>query len=86
VSVPKGLGRGRTPVMALDLVLIPKVGVMGGAIASCVAYVTSTTVLLLCLRSVTRSYGAAAENPRLSHRPGIAEALAERARALETRR
>jgi O-antigen/teichoic acid export membrane protein len=51
---------GLPVTVALDLLLIPHFGVMGAAVASTAAYVTTTGVLVACFRAVTRAEGRAA--------------------------
>jgi O-antigen/teichoic acid export membrane protein len=54
------VGAGLPVTVALDLLLIPHFGVMGAAVASTAAYVTTTGVLVACFRVVTRAEGRAA--------------------------
>jgi Na+-driven multidrug efflux pump len=42
----------------LDLLLIPTFGVIGAAVASAIAYMTTTIVLIACYRSVAASHGS----------------------------
>ena len=48
-------GAGLVVTVTLDLLLIPRFGVIGAAVASCFAYLTTTAVLLLFFRSVTHA-------------------------------
>jgi O-antigen/teichoic acid export membrane protein len=54
------VGAGLPVTVGLDLLLIPHFGVMGAAVASTAAYVTTTGVLVACFRVVTRAEGRAA--------------------------
>jgi O-antigen/teichoic acid export membrane protein len=49
------LGAGLPVTVALDLLLIPPFGVTGAAVASAVAYLVTTGVLLACFRVVSRA-------------------------------
>ncbi|MFL5800069.1 MAG: oligosaccharide flippase family protein [Actinomycetota bacterium] len=49
------LGAGLVVTVALDLLLIPRFGVLGASVASCCAYWTATLVLVLLFRSVAHS-------------------------------
>ena len=46
---------GLVVTVTLDLVLIPRIGVMGAAIASCFAYLTTTAMLLVFFRVLTHA-------------------------------
>jgi len=46
---------GLATTVGLDLVLIPRYGLLGAAVASCVAYAVTTAALLACFRLVTRA-------------------------------
>jgi lipopolysaccharide/colanic/teichoic acid biosynthesis glycosyltransferase/O-antigen/teichoic acid export membrane protein len=48
------MGAGATITVALDVVLIPRLGAMGGAITSAVTYLTTTVLLTLLARRVAR--------------------------------
>jgi O-antigen/teichoic acid export membrane protein len=50
-----GMGIGVAVTVALDLLLIPRFGATGAAIASTAAYLTTTAVLAVCYVMVTRS-------------------------------
>jgi O-antigen/teichoic acid export membrane protein len=56
-SIATGVGLAVTVV--LDLLLIPQHGLMGAAVASCAAYLTTTAGLLCCFWLVARSVPAA---------------------------
>jgi O-antigen/teichoic acid export membrane protein len=45
---------GLATTVCLDLLLIPRHGLLGAAIASCAAYAVTTVALLACFRLVTR--------------------------------
>jgi O-antigen/teichoic acid export membrane protein len=47
------VGSGLVVTLALDLALIPPFGIVGAALASTVAYLTTAAVLLLFFRAVT---------------------------------
>jgi O-antigen/teichoic acid export membrane protein len=49
-----GIGAGVVVTVVLDLLLIPRHGAVGAAVASSAAYLTTTGVLLLAFRLVTR--------------------------------
>jgi O-antigen/teichoic acid export membrane protein len=49
------MGTGVVVTVALDALLIPRVGAVGAAIASSTAYLTTTAVLLACFWSTTRT-------------------------------
>lgn len=49
-----GMGAGLILTFSLDLVLIPRYGAIGGAITSCVTYLTTTCVLVALLRHFTQ--------------------------------
>ncbi|HLW16060.1 MAG TPA: oligosaccharide flippase family protein [Actinomycetota bacterium] len=60
-------GAGVVVTISLDLVLIPRLGVKGAAIASTVAYLTTSAAHLWFFRVATRSHGARApEAPPLA--------------------
>ncbi|MEP7060183.1 MAG: oligosaccharide flippase family protein, partial [Actinomycetota bacterium] len=66
------LGGGLVMTVILDVTLIPRYGVMGAAIASAVAYTTTTIVLILCLRWVAArpaSELTASRGPRTADDP-----------------
>jgi O-antigen/teichoic acid export membrane protein len=67
------IGAGLPVTVALDLLLIPPFGVMGAAVASTAAYVTTTAVLVAMFRAVTRSR---ARNTS-ARAVGVAESQAE---------
>jgi O-antigen/teichoic acid export membrane protein len=46
---------GLATTVGLDLVLIPRHGLLGAAVASCAAYAVTTAALLACFRLVTRA-------------------------------
>lgn len=48
------IAAGLVATVALDLLLIPRFGVTGAAVASTVAYLTTAVVLVACFRVVTR--------------------------------
>jgi O-antigen/teichoic acid export membrane protein len=50
-----GMGIGVAVTVALDLLLIPRFGATGAAVASTAAYLTTTVVLTVCYLLVTRS-------------------------------
>jgi O-antigen/teichoic acid export membrane protein len=50
-----GMGIGVAVTVALDLLLIPRFGAIGAAVASAAAYLISTAVLALCYMRVVRS-------------------------------
>ncbi len=45
-----GMGVGATITVSLDLILIPRLGAMGGAITSAITYLTTTVVLVMLAR------------------------------------
>lgn len=49
------LGAGLVVTVGGDLWLIPRHGIVGASIASCLAYLTTTLVLLFCFRAVTKA-------------------------------
>lgn len=49
-----GINTGVVVTVVLDLLLIPRHGAVGAAVASSAAYLTTTAVLLLAFRLVTR--------------------------------
>ena len=51
-----GLTSGLVVTVILDVLLIPRFEVLGAAVASCAAYLTTSLVLLLCFVKVARSY------------------------------
>jgi lipopolysaccharide/colanic/teichoic acid biosynthesis glycosyltransferase/O-antigen/teichoic acid export membrane protein len=51
-------GAGMTVTVALDVVLIPRYGAVGAAVASSLAYLTTTSTLVLWYRHVTRASGS----------------------------
>jgi len=51
---------GLATTVCLDLLLIPRHGLLGAAVASCAAYAVTTAALLACFRLVTRSLQAPA--------------------------
>jgi O-antigen/teichoic acid export membrane protein len=51
-----GLGTGLVVTVVLDILLIPRFGILGAAVASCAAYLTTTFVLLRCFLTIARSY------------------------------
>ncbi len=57
-SVATAIGLATT--VALDLLLIPRYGLLGAAAASCAAYLATTLALLGCFRLVMRSAAAGA--------------------------
>ncbi len=63
-----GQGVGLVVTVVLDLLLIPRLGVMGAAIASCFAYLTATAALLVFFRFITRAPRWAPETPVLRER------------------
>jgi O-antigen/teichoic acid export membrane protein len=66
------IGAGLVVTVVLDLLLIPPFGVLGAAVASTVAYLTTTGVLLACFRVVAR------QRSRAAGRTGaVAESVAE---------
>jgi O-antigen/teichoic acid export membrane protein len=62
-----GIGAGVVVTVVLDLLLIPRHGAVGAAVASSVAYLTTTGMLLLAFRLVTRDARSA------PHRQSTAE-------------
>lgn len=56
-------GAGLAMTVALDLLLIPRYGLMGAAVASCVAYLTTTASLFACFRLLARSAPAERAGP-----------------------
>jgi O-antigen/teichoic acid export membrane protein len=54
------MGAGLVMTVALDLLLIPKFGVMGAAVASCVSYLTTAGVLTIAFAALTRGRRAPA--------------------------
>ena len=50
-----GMGVAVAVTVALDLLLIPRFGATGAAVASTAAYLTSTAVLAVCYVMVVRS-------------------------------
>jgi Na+-driven multidrug efflux pump len=52
--------------VVLDLVLIPPFGVIGAALASSFAYLTTTAVLVRCFRIVARRHEAASRESEAS--------------------
>ena len=57
-----GLTSGLVVTVILDVLLIPRFGVVGAAVASCAAYLTTSLVLLLCFVKVARSYERSASS------------------------
>lgn len=56
------MGSGVVVTVALDLLLIPRFGAVGAAVASSAAYVSSTMALLLFFRHLTRSSNRSPED------------------------
>jgi lipopolysaccharide/colanic/teichoic acid biosynthesis glycosyltransferase len=54
-----GMGIGATITVTLDIILIPRLGALGGAITSAVTYLTTTTVLVVLARRQFRAIGQA---------------------------
>jgi O-antigen/teichoic acid export membrane protein len=52
------IAAGLVGTVILDLLLIPTFGVIGAAVASAIAYMTTTIVLIACYRSVATSHGS----------------------------
>jgi lipopolysaccharide/colanic/teichoic acid biosynthesis glycosyltransferase/O-antigen/teichoic acid export membrane protein len=50
-----GMGVGTVITVTLDIILIPRMGAMGGAITSAVTYLTTTTVLVMLARGQFRA-------------------------------
>jgi lipopolysaccharide/colanic/teichoic acid biosynthesis glycosyltransferase len=61
-----GMGIGTIVTVTLDVILIPRLGAMGGAITSAIAYLTTTVVLVLLARGQisAESRGAVAARAR----------------------
>lgn len=73
-----GMGVGAILTVTLDVILIPRLGAMGGAITSAIAYLTTTVVLVLLARSQIRALSRVAEAARA--RQGVrADSLLRRA-------
>jgi O-antigen/teichoic acid export membrane protein len=64
-----GIGAGVVVTVVLDLLLIPHHGAVGAAVASSAAYLTTTGVLLLAFRLVTRDTGLAPRSPGIAKVP-----------------
>jgi O-antigen/teichoic acid export membrane protein len=62
-------GAGLVVTVALDLLLIPHLGIVGAATASTFAYLTTACVLAVCFRRTTRSRGLPAPDPDARHEP-----------------
>src|SRR6185437_7353340 len=58
-----GMGVGTIITVTLDVILIPRLGAMGGAITSAVAYLVTTMVLVLLARSQMRAEPRVADLP-----------------------
>jgi lipopolysaccharide/colanic/teichoic acid biosynthesis glycosyltransferase/O-antigen/teichoic acid export membrane protein len=58
-----GMGLGTIITVTLDLILIPRLGAMGGAITSAVAYLATTMVLVALARSRFRAQARADARP-----------------------
>jgi O-antigen/teichoic acid export membrane protein len=71
------MGAGLAATVVLDLLLIPPFGIVGAAVASCVAYLITTAVLIAFFSSVSRSRGAEASEPTPTQ---VAEPVLEAAR------
>jgi O-antigen/teichoic acid export membrane protein len=56
------MGSGVVVTVALDLLLIPRFGAVGAAVASSAAYVSSTMALVLLFRHLTRSANRSPED------------------------
>ncbi|MDP9340570.1 MAG: oligosaccharide flippase family protein [Actinomycetota bacterium] len=59
-----GMGAGVIMTVVLDVLLIPRYGVLGAAIASAVSYSTTICVLAVCFWTVTRRRGEQPPEPR----------------------
>jgi O-antigen/teichoic acid export membrane protein len=69
-----GMGAGVVVTVVLDLLLIPRFGIVGAAVASSVAYITSLAVLLAFFRKVAPAMEK--ENGRAPRsRPGLSDPL-----------
>ena len=67
-----GMGVGTVITVALDVVLIPRYGAMGGAVTSAIAYLVTTATLTLLARAVARSAELTTSEPTTSE-PTTAE-------------
>jgi lipopolysaccharide/colanic/teichoic acid biosynthesis glycosyltransferase/O-antigen/teichoic acid export membrane protein len=63
-----GMGVGATITVTLDIILIPRLGALGGAITSAVAYATTTLVLVAIARRQFRAATQTGEVPAHSHK------------------
>jgi lipopolysaccharide/colanic/teichoic acid biosynthesis glycosyltransferase len=73
-----GMGVGATITVTLDVILIPRLGAMGGAITSAVTYLTTTVVLVVLARRQFR-LAARTEDFTLSRPKIVADSIARRA-------
>jgi lipopolysaccharide/colanic/teichoic acid biosynthesis glycosyltransferase len=64
-----GMGVGTIITVTLDVILIPRLGAKGGAITSAIAYLTTTTVLVILARGQMRAQARADNVAQAS--PGI---------------
>ncbi len=70
-----GTGTGVVVTVALDVLLIPRLGAVGAALASAAAYLTTLAVLVVCFWVLTHS---GAGRPAGMRRPGISPAWSRR--------
>ncbi|MGZ4776786.1 MAG: oligosaccharide flippase family protein [Oryzihumus sp.] len=64
-----GIAVGVTVTVALDVLLIPRYGALGAAVASSVAYLTTTAMLVLLAHRLTLPAGRAGRHDQLHVRP-----------------
>ncbi len=64
-----GMGAGVVMTIVLDVLLIPRYGVLGAAIASAVSYTTTIGVLIACFWTVTRQREKAPAEPAIGEAP-----------------